>query len=53
MYKRTAILKLEHVQWSFENHCTSQMPTDLYITDEFMQLLTKRIRELVDEINKL
>lgn len=53
MFKRDAILKLEHIQWAFERHTEAKMPSDLELTDEFMQLLTERIRELVTVIERI
>lgn len=53
MQKRDAIIKLEHVQWAFENHVKAQMPSDLKLTPEYMALLERRITELVEELNKL
>jgi hypothetical protein len=53
MKKRDAILKLECLEWAFECHLGSKLESDLKITDEFMQLLYERMKELKDAIQVL
>jgi hypothetical protein len=53
MKKRDAILKLESLEWAFECHLTSKLPSDLKLTDEFMQLFYERMKELKDTIQAL
>jgi hypothetical protein len=53
MKKRDAILKLDSLEWAFECHLKSKLPSDLNLTDEFMTLFYERTKELKDAIQAL
>ena len=53
MQKHDALLRLDSLEWAFECHLTSKLPTDLKIGPEFMKLLHDRLNELKEAISKI